>query len=205
MAIFLSKIYGDVKVQCGKKLQYLGMDLDYATPDEVKISIMFYVESIIKNIPEEIMGNVTTPTAEHLFEVQEEKSYATLPEQQAIYFHHNVAKLLFICNHARHDTQMHVAFLNNRVQQPDDDAWGKLKRVLKCLNVTMQLGLIQKADNIGIIKYYVDASCAIHNYCWGCTGAMRTFGQRAVASFSGKQKLNAKGSMEAQLIGLDYA
>ena len=49
MAVFLSKIYSDVKVQHEKKLQYLRMDLHYATPGEVKISMITYVENIIKD------------------------------------------------------------------------------------------------------------------------------------------------------------
>ena len=67
------------------------MDLDYATLSEVKISMILYVENIIKDFPEEIMGTVATPAREHLFEVQEDKSFVRLPEQDAIDFHYNVA------------------------------------------------------------------------------------------------------------------
>ena len=109
------------------------------------------------------MGAVATPAAEHLFDVWEEKSSVILPEQQATYFHHNVAKLLFICNNVRCNIQMPVAFLTTRFQQPDEDDCGKVKHVLKYLNGTRQLGLTLKADDIGIIKWYVDASYAIHN------------------------------------------
>ena len=88
------------------------------------------------------MGTIATPAAEHLFEVREEKSSVELPDQQAIYFHHIVAKLLFICNHARHHIQMLVAFLITKAQQPDEDDWGKLKCVLKYLNGRRQLLMI---------------------------------------------------------------
>ena len=43
MALWLSKIYGDIKVQFGQRLKYLGMDLDYSTPSKVKISIVPYI------------------------------------------------------------------------------------------------------------------------------------------------------------------
>ena len=99
-------------------------------------------------------------------------------------FHHNVAKLLFICNPARHDIQTPVAFLTMRVKKPDEDDWGKLKRVLKYLNGTGKLSLTLMADDIGIIKWYVDASYAIHNDCHGHTGGMMTLGCGAVTSFS---------------------
>ena len=64
IAIFLSKIYDDVKVQCGKKLQYLGMDLD-----KVKISFIPYVENIIKDFPKEIREKAGTPAVKDLFKV----------------------------------------------------------------------------------------------------------------------------------------
>ena len=77
MAIFLSKIYGNVKVQWGNKLQYLGMDLDYTTPDAVKISMIRYIENIIKNFTEEIIGTAATPATEYLFEVQGDTKSST--------------------------------------------------------------------------------------------------------------------------------
>ena len=39
LAMQLSKVCSDIKVKCEKKLEYLGMDLDYLDPGKVKISI----------------------------------------------------------------------------------------------------------------------------------------------------------------------
>ena len=60
-------------------------------------------------------------------------------------------------------------------------------------------------NDIGMIKWYVDASYAIYDGCHGHTGAMIAFGSGAVTSFLQKQKLNAKSSTEAELIGVDDA
>ena len=54
--------------------------------------------------------------------------------------------------------------------------------------------------DIGIVKGYIDLSYAIYNDYYGYTGAIMTFGNGGVSNFSHKQKLNAKGSTEAQLI-----
>ena len=99
----------------------------------------------------------------------------------------------------------HLLHFSPRVQEHDEDDWGKLKHVLKYLNRTRELGLIQKADEIHIIKWYVAALYAIHNDCQGHMGAMMTSGQGAVTFFSCKQKLNAKSSTEVELIGVDDA
>ena len=77
---------------------------------------------------------------------------------------------------------------------PDEDDWGKLKRVIKYLNGPKNLKLMLSADNPGIIKWFIDASPAIHNDCKGCTCAMLTVGSGAITSISGKQKINGKSS-----------
>jgi hypothetical protein len=42
---------------------------------------------------------------------------------------------------ARQDIQTAVVFFTTRVKSPDEDGWGKLKRVLKYLNGTRYLKL----------------------------------------------------------------
>ena len=141
------------------------MQLDDTTPGEVKISMVLYVQSIIKVFPKQIMSTANAPAAEYLFDVREDTKSIKLSGTQAIDFHHNVTKLLFICNRTRHEIQTPIMFLTTREQEPEEDDWGKLKRVVKYLNVTQKLGLILKADEIGIIKWYLDVSNAIHNDC----------------------------------------
>ena len=50
-----------------------------------------------------------------------------------MFFHHNVAKLLFLCKRARPDLQTAVAFLSTWVQRPDRDDYKKLARAMKYL------------------------------------------------------------------------
>ena len=51
----------------------------------------------------------------------------------------------------------------------------------------------------------MDASYAIHDDCKGHQGSMMTMGSGAIISFSRKQKINGKNSMEVELIGVDDA
>ena len=44
------------------------------------------------------------------------------------------------------------------MKSPDKGDWGKLKRVIKNLNGTRNLVQTLSADNLGIIKWFVDAS-----------------------------------------------
>jgi hypothetical protein len=91
-----------------------------------------YLSKVIADFPEEITGVSATPAADHLYKVREDGR--KLSEEQADMFHHTVYQLLFAAKRACQDIQTAVSFLATRVQAPDKDNWGKLKRVLKYLN-----------------------------------------------------------------------
>ena len=85
------------------------MTLDYSEPGNVKIDMQEYIERLIKEFPILIEGSAATPASEFLFKVND--AAALLDEKQAEQFHTNVAKLLFLCQRARPDIQVAVAFL----------------------------------------------------------------------------------------------
>ena len=92
---------------------------------------------------------------------------------------------------AMHDIQTPVAFLTARVKWPDEDNWGKLKRVLKYMNWTQQLKLTIQSWKLDLVKWFVEASYAIHDDCKGHTEAMMTL-KRDSDKFLQKTKLECK-------------
>ena len=104
---------------------------------------------------------------------------------------------------ARRDIQTAVAFLTTRVKNPDEDDWGKLRRVLKYLNGTKYLKLNLSVDNLGVLKWFVDGSHNVHWDCKGHGGAMFTMGKGATSSYSRKVKLNTRSSTETELVTAD--
>jgi hypothetical protein len=119
-----------------KKHDYLGMNMEFNNDGTLDISIIKYLQDIIKDFLEVIMGRAATPAADHLFNIRDKKEARVLEEERALAFHCTVAQLLFISTRARPDIQTAVAFLMTRVKSPDKDNWGKLKQVLKYLNGT---------------------------------------------------------------------
>jgi hypothetical protein len=96
-----------------------------------------------------------------------------------------------------------VSFLTTRVQAPDEDNRGKLKRILKYLNGTRHLKLTLCTDQVKFaVHWYVDGSQQVHDDYRGQTGSLVTFVKGAVASSSNKMKCNTKSSMETELISL---
>jgi len=55
----------------------------------------------------------------------------------------------------------------------------------------------------GVITWYVDAAFAVHSDMKSHTGATMTLGKGSASSYSLKQKVNARSSTEAELIGVD--
>jgi hypothetical protein len=161
----IKDIYGDnLTKNVGMTHNYLGMTFDYAFEREVQINMCKYLSKVIEDFPEEITGVSAIPVADHLFKVREDGR--KLSEEQADVFHHTVYQLLFAANIACQDIQTAVSFLTTRVQAPDEDDWGKLKRVLKYLKGTGYLKLTLSADAMNFaIHWYIDGSHQIHEDC----------------------------------------
>ena len=71
------------------------------------------------------------------------------------------------------------------------------------MNATKELHLILTANDMRVMKIYVDASYGVHEDLRSRTGATTKFGQGSAYSASLKQKVNARSSTEAELIGVD--
>jgi hypothetical protein len=61
------------------------------------------------------------------------------------------------------------------------------------------------ADDLSVVKWFVDTSFAMHPDFRSHTSGMMTFGRGSVQLLSKKQKLNTKSSTEAKLVGADDA
>ena len=76
---------------------------------------------------------------------------------------------------------------------------------MKYLNGTKDLVLRLSADGINVMKWYVDASFAVHPDFCSHTSVTMTMGKGAIVSQSIKQKINTCSSTEAELVGVDDA
>jgi hypothetical protein len=135
----------------------------------------------------------------HLFDVDEDAT--KLKTEQKEIFHRITAKLLFVSRRGRPDIQLPIAFLCTRTTKSDIDDWKKLKRLLQYLHTSVDLTLTLSAEDMTVIKWWVDASYAVHENMRSHTGATMSIGRGMIYSKSAKQKLNSKSSTEAELIG----
>ena len=74
---------------------------------------------------------------------------------------------------------------------------------MRYLNGTKTYHLTLSADDLHVIKWFVDASFAVHPDFRSHTGAIMMMGTGAIQSASMKQKLNTRSSTEAEIVGVD--
>jgi hypothetical protein len=201
---YLGKIYGTkLSMHTGQKHKYLGMDMEFNEDGMLEVLMITYLKNVIEQFPEEISGRASSLAAEHLFAVRDKSEARVLEEERALAFHHMVAQLLFMCTRAQRDIQTADAFLTTRVKSPDEDDWGKLKRVLKYLNGTKYLKLRLSVENVGMLKWYVDGLHNVHLDCRGHRGVLFCMGKGATTSYSRKLKLNTCSLTESKLVMAD--
>ena len=195
------KVWSGAATHWGKVHDYLGMIFDFSAKVKVMVTMVEYIKDIIKDFPEEITGTKTSPAVDHLFTVRDPSLAKALLEEQAMAFHRATAQLLFLSTRARQDIQPATAFLTTRVRSPDEGDWGKVKRVLGYLKGSLYMPLILSADSLTLSRWWVDAVYAVHDNCWGHTGAGMSFGQGMALSYSWKQKINTKSSQRLSWLG----
>ena len=74
---------------------------------------------------------------------------------------------------------------------------------MQYLRATANLPLTLEADNLHVIKWFVDASYAVHGDLQSHTGGVLTLGKGGIYNMSQKQKLNMKSLTEAEVVGAD--
>jgi hypothetical protein len=189
-----------MNISRGKVHDYLGMTLDFSKPGEVTVDMMDYVKTIIAGMPGDMAGIARTPVPAHLFVVNDNP--VPLNKSMAEVFHRMVMQLLYLCQRGRPDIRTAISFLCRR-SSPDEDDYKKLTRVMRYLQATLDLKLVLSADGSGIVRWWVDAAYGVHSDMKGQTGGTLSLGKGSVYSSAAAQKLVARSSTEAEVIGVD--
>ena len=129
-----------------------------------------YITEAVDEFLEEMMRTIETLAGNHLFKVDE--ACVKLCERDKIVFHWLVSNLLFLIKRAQLDINPTIAFLTTRVQNPDKGDWKKIRRVPRYLDATINsVKLHLNANNLNVVRWWVDASYGTHPYLKGQIGA----------------------------------
>ena len=192
---------GPLTIHRGKKHDYLRMWLDVLLNGKVQVQMFYYIDNMLGDLPEDMCGMVTSPAADHIFTMSDTGKKLTL--EQLEMFHHNVAKLLFLCKWARPDIQTAVAFLTTHVMAPDKDNYKKLAWVMRYLRGMKTMPLALEADNLPLVKWWIDGAFATHRDMHSHTGGTLSLGKGVISGNSTQQKLMTRSSTEAELVAVN--
>ena len=117
-------------------------------------------------------GEAVTPASDKLFKIDEESE--ELDTESADFFHHMVARFLFVAKMTRPDIQLAVAFLCTRVKKLTQSDYLKLTRLVRYIRLTIYLSLLIGWDKSGVLLWNVDESVSVHNDYKSHTGAILT-------------------------------
>jgi hypothetical protein len=84
-----------------------------------------------------------------------------------------------------------------RAREPDKDDWKKLIHIMRYIRGTRDMPLILSANGSSILKWWVDASFAVHPNLRGHSGGGLSMGRGFPIVGSTKQKLNTRSSTES--------
>jgi hypothetical protein len=169
---------GATVVSRGNIHKYLGMNLDYTVRGQVKITMFDYINEIITAFDKaepKVGGTKTSAAPDSIFKVDE--SCEKLKQDKAVEFHKLVANTLYSTKRAMPDTCTAIAFLTTRVRAPDKDDWNKLVHFMRYIRGTHTMPLILSANGSGILKWWVDASFAVHPNMRGHSGGGLSLGR----------------------------
>jgi histone deacetylase 1/2 len=196
----LKTAFGEVSFAQSNTIHYLGMQLHFHKKS-VAISMPKHIQDLLHDT--RITSSYSVPYTQDLFSTDPNCKELDHIGKEA--FHSIIARLLYIAKRARPDILLPVQFLTTRVNNPTDDDHKKLTIVLKYLHGTLDLHLTLEAREGLPILCYVDASYGITSECKGQTGIVITLGSGPIYVRSTKQKIVAKSSTEAEVIGVSDA
>lgn len=193
---FLITKFNEVKVHDGDEHEYLGMRVRIINGG-ITVDMCNYVSECIKWYGVE--GTASTPSQSDLFDTPVSPF---LDRDERERFHSMVAKLLFVAKRTRPDILLTVSHLSSRVAEPTEDDSAKLTRLLKYLNGTSEYLLYFDSSAEISIEGLIDASFCVHEDGRSRTGLQICMAGCTVLAMTSKQKVTAKSSTEAEIIGL---
>jgi hypothetical protein len=195
---YLESIFPEVTFHSGKKIDYVGMTLDFETrPGAMLVTMQHSIDDILTT--SKIASNKPSPATEDLFVVTESPK---LNDKDEGWYRKFVAKCLYLAKRVRPDILLAVGFLTTRAQFCTMEDNDKLLRVLSYLRSTPDRGTVIEFGESPRTRSYIDAAYAIHGRDGKShTGGVLMFGKGGPLHVTSvKQSVVAKSSTEAELI-----
>ena len=201
LKVGLESKYGELKVQKGERMKYLGMWI-VQTSYGCRLEQGEMVEELLREYVGLEVRSAITPATEKLFNCT-----SAGQSIDANAFLSRVMKLMYIARMTRPDILLAVSFLASRVQSPTSADEVKLRRIMNYLRQTIDQGvdLRHTSDKLSL-RIFTDASYTSHEGGFGHTGNLiELTGVGMIHCRSKKQSMVTKSSTEAEAVAMSKA
>jgi len=197
--VYMGSVFEKITWKMDDVIDFTGMTFDFREKGKCRVTMVNCERDLIKSSG--VQGTKRSPARADLFEVTDE---GALTEERRKWFHSNVAKLLYLSKRVRPECLLAVSYLTTRVQCSNAGDAVKLERVVQYLIGTPGRGIMLEPGHKLEVVIQIDAAYGVHVDCGNShTGCMMRIGSGGpVFVKSSKQKIVAKSSTEAELVGL---
>ena len=190
-------------IQRGKKLDFLGINLEFRHDRKLLMDTIEYLSGMVKEFEDDISKVLNrthaTPGSSWLFKVREDSP--KLSQDKADLMLKHIMKVAWAMKKTRLDLEPTNSFLMTRAHEPNKDDWHKLMRLMSFIKSTLNDKRIIGADSLHKMLTMVDSAHAAHKDMRGHTGGLISFGTGVVDTKSTKQKMNTRSSTETEHAG----
>ena len=167
--------YGEVQATHRKIQDYLGMIINFEKDEHVVIDMSEYTGKMVDDFKKkyDIDGEAATIAKEKVFGPSEGE---LLNDEMAADFHTYVANGLFSATRGRPDARTVVAVMTTRVRKPRENDWAMLVQYMRFMDQIRNDVLTLQADDLHVIKWYVDADFVVNLDFRSHTGCVMTMG-----------------------------
>jgi hypothetical protein len=197
------KKYFNIK-ELGLIKDYLGIEVEM-TKDHLKLNQTKYIEKVLEKFNMTNSNPVSTPL-DSKYKLELNDKQAT--KEDIKYFQSVVGSLLYITLGTRCDLAYCVIKLSRYASNPSQEHLGAIKRVLRYLKGTKELGIIYSKENEAshYIKGYCDADYAGDSSNFKSTSGYVFFLANGPISWKSKlQSIIAQSTTEAEYVAINAA
>ena len=185
-------------VKRGQIQEYLGMTLDFTKSGRVVVKMSNYIKNMLKDAPASMDGHAATHAATHL----NTDNPKLLCKEKKELFVHLVMQGLYLSQQGWPDIRTAISFLCSHLNCPDEDDFKKLTRLIRYLRHTLYMCLVLGKDATESMRWWIDASYAVHPNMHGHTGATMSMGNGSIYSGLWKQKMVTRSSTESEVVSV---
>lgn len=195
---FLKELEGEFKITSSEVTSFLGMNVKRNDNGSITISQPGYVAKVLEKFNMSSANKVSTPMERSSLEIQTETQLTKAPYREAI------GCLMYLSLTSRPDIAYAVNFWAKRVSSPTESDWLGVKRVLRYLIGTKELGLTYH-PNESQLEVFSDSDFASSSNRKSISGIVFKYGGAAISWMSKTQSIIAQSTMEAELIASNEA